>query len=122
MRWWPFGAKAQPYLGEFDHWNAGSYPYERLICGRCLTEHAVYGCEIPEHHELTRGARELGLDQYPDLVAGPGWRYWLIRRKLGRFLYEHRVEILGLRRVYAYFRKGPMVLEEEQETATQAAR
>lgn len=103
---WPFKAKARDsqeaaYIAEFNCWNRGAYPYDRLLgCKVCITEHAVSGCEMPEHNSFTATAHDASLHLHPELVADTCVYKKGQKVALGKFLVENRGTILSLRELY----------------------
>jgi len=46
---------------EYTSWAEGRFPYDRLACGYCITQHELGYCVWERHAALRQAAKEAGL-------------------------------------------------------------
>lgn len=126
---WPFKSKQDSEddrlrLAEFRCWNDGAYPYDSLMeCERCITDHAVRGCGLPEHNGFVAIAHDAGLHIHPFLINQKAKVVVTpqMRIEAGKFLLDRRAEILQLRELYSSHYKQPKPVQESQPQAQEQA-
>jgi hypothetical protein len=48
-------------MSEYTNWAEGRFPYDRLACGYCITQHELGYCIWEKHRELSEAAKKAGL-------------------------------------------------------------